>query len=79
MHTLSAGTPAYCRASRHHLSLLRPCQGGRRSYAARGPPFCVPPSPLLQLAAFHTHVLEAQGDGAWQLHTAEAYLSALKE
>ncbi|KAL4446294.1 hypothetical protein ABPG77_003101 [Micractinium sp. CCAP 211/92] len=31
-----------------------------------------------QLAAFHTHVLEAQGDGAWQLHSAEDYLRQLE-
>ncbi|KAL4423783.1 hypothetical protein ABPG75_001084 [Micractinium tetrahymenae] len=32
-----------------------------------------------QLAAFHTHVLEAQGEGAWRLHTAEDYLRQLSE
>lgn len=35
--------------------------------------------PCPQLAAFHTHVLEAQGDGAWQLHTADDFLRQLKE
>lgn len=30
-----------------------------------------------QLAAFHTHVLEATGDGGWVVHEAGAYLRGL--
>ncbi|PSC70542.1 ABC transporter ATP-binding [Micractinium conductrix] len=32
-----------------------------------------------QLAAFHTHVLEATGGGAWVLHDATAYLQSLQD
>jgi ABC-type uncharacterized transport system fused permease/ATPase subunit len=32
-----------------------------------------------QLAAFHTHVLEAAGDGTWRLHDAADFLRQLKE
>jgi ABC-type uncharacterized transport system fused permease/ATPase subunit len=32
-----------------------------------------------QLAAFHTHVLEAVGDGTWQLRDAAEFLSTLQE
>lgn len=32
-----------------------------------------------QLAAFHTHVLEAGGGGAWQLHTAADFLARLAQ